>query len=87
MDSFENITNKIFCYELERKKSINSAVVNSKENSVIVIGSEGGFSEKEVELAKLKGFQITTLGRRILRVETASICAITLLLNAIGDLC
>lgn len=87
LDSFENITNKIFCYELERKKSINSAVVNSKENSVIVIGSEGGFSEKEVELAKVKGFQITTLGRRILRVETASICAITLLLNAIGDLC
>ena len=38
----------------------------------VVIGSEGGFSQKEVALAKEKGMICVGLGRRILRTETAS---------------
>jgi 16S rRNA (uracil1498-N3)-methyltransferase len=37
----------------------------------IFIGSEGGFSESEVELAVLYGARIVTLGERILRTQTA----------------
>lgn len=47
----------------------------------IFIGPEGGFSENEVELARLAGFKICSLGKRILRTETAAIAAATLLLS------
>ncbi len=42
----------------------------------IIIGSEGGFSEKEVEALKIAGAEVVTLGKLILRCETAAIAAI-----------
>ncbi|MEN2986659.1 MAG: RsmE family RNA methyltransferase [Thermodesulfovibrionaceae bacterium] len=45
----------------------------------LIIGPEGGFTEKEAEEAKLKGLQIASLGKRVLRAETASIVATALL--------
>lgn len=41
--------------------------------SLVLVGPEGGFSEEEAQLAKEKGFQTISLGKRILRAETASI--------------
>ena len=41
----------------------------------LFIGPEGGFSEEEVSLARENGFQIVSLGKRILRAETAAIAA------------
>ncbi|MBQ8248500.1 MAG: 16S rRNA (uracil(1498)-N(3))-methyltransferase [Clostridia bacterium] len=41
------------------------------ESISVIIGSEGGFSLKEVEAARAAGFDICGLGRRILRCETA----------------
>jgi 16S rRNA (uracil1498-N3)-methyltransferase len=52
----------------------------------LVIGPEGGFTKEEVAIAKEKGFIVTTLGRRILRAETAAISAITLIQFLLGDL-
>ncbi|MBO7187366.1 MAG: 16S rRNA (uracil(1498)-N(3))-methyltransferase [Clostridia bacterium] len=43
----------------------------------ILIGPEGGFEENEIELAKTSGGEIISLGKRILRAETASITAIS----------
>lgn len=40
----------------------------------IFIGPEGGFDEKEVEKARSEGVLPVTLGRRILRTETAAMC-------------
>ena len=46
------------------------------KNIAIMIGAEGGFSEKEIMLLKDNSAQIVSLGNRILRTETASIvCA------------
>ncbi len=45
----------------------------------ILIGPEGGFSNKEVEYAKNNGFILTSLGKRILRSETACFSLISLL--------
>ncbi len=42
----------------------------------ILIGAEGGFSEKEILKAKEKEFKIISLGKRILRTETAAITAV-----------
>ena len=44
----------------------------------ILIGPEGGFEEKEVMLAQEKGARSISLGRRILRTETAAITSIAM---------
>ncbi len=42
----------------------------------ILIGPEGGFAEEEIQYAKDAGIRIITLGRRILRTETAGIAVL-----------
>ena len=44
----------------------------------IFIGPEGGFDEKEIEFAKEKGAKIISLGKRILRTETAAITSVAM---------
>lgn len=50
---------------------------NYPHEIAIFIGSEGGFEEEEVELAKKAGLRTATLGTRILRCETAPLCALS----------
>jgi len=59
----------------------------SKERKKIffVIGPEGGFSQDEVEKAERVGFVAVTLGKRILRAETASLCFLSILQYEWGD--
>lgn len=52
----------------------------------LLIGPEGGFSKQEVNQAKSMGFIPLSLGPRILRAETASICACTLIQHLFGDI-
>lgn len=54
-------------------------------NIILLIGPEGGLSDKEVELAVLNGFLPLNLGKRVLRTETATIAAITALQLYYGD--
>jgi 16S rRNA (uracil1498-N3)-methyltransferase len=53
---------------------------------IIVIGPEGGFSEEEIIAALGKGFQVASLGKRILRAETAAISAVSLVQFLLGDM-
>ena len=46
----------------------------------VFIGPEGGFDEKEIELAKEAGIAPVTLGRRILRTETAGMTVLSILM-------
>ncbi len=52
----------------------------------VIIGSEGGFSDREVSLAKERGAVIVSLGKRILRCETAGFVAIALIGYERGEL-
>src|SRR5579862_8329139 len=52
----------------------------------LIIGPEGGFTEEEVVRARARGAVTVTLGRRILRSETAAIVAATLLFHLNGEL-
>jgi len=52
----------------------------------VLIGPEGGFTKKEVTFAEGKGFIVTSLGKRILKAETAAISAIALVQFLLGDL-
>ena len=55
-----------------------------RDGLAIAIGPEGGFTEREVELALNAGFQSVSLGPRILRIETAAV-AITACVNNLFD--
>jgi 16S rRNA (uracil1498-N3)-methyltransferase len=52
----------------------------------LFIGPEGGFSRDEIQAAESRGMIPVTLGKRILRAETAAITAAALVLSAAGDL-
>ena len=60
-------------------KSIDTLKMVQKKPAVLCIGPEGGFDDKEVEEVKKAGGISVTLGKRILRSETASLAAVTLL--------
>jgi 16S rRNA (uracil1498-N3)-methyltransferase len=52
----------------------------------IFTGPEGGFSEREVEAASRNGFITASLGKRILRAETAAITAVSIVQYVLGDI-
>ena len=52
----------------------------------VLVGSEGGWSDEEIVMARTNGWQIVTLGGRILRAETAAITAMVLMQHQLGDL-
>jgi 16S rRNA (uracil1498-N3)-methyltransferase len=56
------------------------------ENLLALIGSEGGFSDEEIDKARAAGWKIVTLGGRIMRAETAAIAITALLQHRFGDL-
>ncbi len=70
---------KILFYEYASEK-LNNISLKENEKASLIIGSEGGFDEKEVEFAEKEGVLIKSLGKRILRCETAPICALSVLL-------
>lgn len=51
-----------------------------------LIGSEGGWSDEEIDAARARNFYIVTLGGRILRAETAAIAVTVLMQHRFGDL-
>ena len=52
---------------------------------VFMVGPEGGWAEKEEQQAFDAGFQSVTLGKRVLRTETASLAAIAAMQTLWGD--
>lgn len=52
----------------------------------VLIGPEGGFSERECDDAAFAGFEAVTLGPRILRTETAAVAALAIAQGLWGDL-
>ena len=51
-----------------------------------LIGPEGGFSEKEIQMAKENGYRSCSMGPLTLRAETAAIAALTLIQHELGNL-
>jgi 16S rRNA (uracil1498-N3)-methyltransferase len=59
--------------------------LKSAKTITVLIGSEGGWDDSEIVLARTNEVQIITLGGRILRAETAVIAISALLQNHFGD--
>ena len=94
--SFEEVLNlgrdsdlKIVFWEEESKpvsKELSVSNLKPPEKIFILLGPEGGFTLMEVEKAKESGFITAALGPRILRAETATIAACTLVQYLFGDM-
>lgn len=73
-------------YENERATTLRMALDAGKFQTVsLMTGPEGGLEEREVQQATDAGLQVCTLGRRILRCETAPLCALSAVMYASGE--
>ena len=69
----------VFFYELGGE-SVKKILTDDPRSIGIFIGSEGGFDPSEVELAVQNGAKTATLGKRILRAETAPLAAMSIIM-------
>ena len=76
----------ILLYENERATTLKMALEEAPLSTVSILsGPEGGLEEKEVRQAMDCGIRVCTLGRRILRCETAPLCALSAIMYAAGE--
>lgn len=77
MSMKELISNKkdinLICSLNDKTKPLEHYLTNNIEEILFVIGPEGGFAPKEEQFLMENDFESTSLGKRILRVETAAI--------------
>lgn len=73
-------------YENEQATTLKMALSGGSYQTVsLLTGPEGGLEEAEVHEAREAGFQICTLGKRILRCETAPLCALSAVMYDAGE--
>lgn len=82
---------KLIAYECEDRMSLKEALQAAEQAGgikelLLIIGPEGGISPKELELAKAAGAIPVSLGKRILRAETAGLVAMSAIFYETGDL-
>ena len=76
----------ILFYENERATTLRMALEAGEYRTIsLLTGPEGGLEEKEVKQAQDAGLQVCTLGKRILRCETAPLCALSAVMYASGE--
>ena len=73
-------------YENEQAVTLKMALSSGSYASIsLLTGPEGGLEEKEVQQARDAGLQVCTLGKRILRCETAPLCALSAVMYDAGE--
>lgn len=76
----------ILFYENEQSTTLRMALEEGEAKTFsLLTGPEGGLDMKEVEQAEKAGLRICTLGKRILRCETAPLCALSAVMYAVGE--
>ena len=81
----ELLENAVIPYENEEKTGLKEFIKVAKKGSVgIFIGPEGGFDNSEIEMAVKSGITPVTLGKRILRTETAGLVTAAIILYELG---
>lgn len=80
----ENFVNKLFACEFINENSTELKI--EKGSVAIVVGSEGGFSKSEADVAFNKNYKTVSLGNRILRAETACIALTSIVSYLAGEL-
>lgn len=96
LQQIAEVDHAFLLYEKEHERGLRSELTKltqcqgdaPSQSFLIIVGPEGGLSEKEVEEAAAAGAVVVTIGKRILRTETAPIAALCCLLyefNEMGD--
>ena len=76
----------ILFYENERARTLRTALSEREYVSIsLLTGPEGGLEPREVDAAMDAGLQVCTLGSRILRCETAPLCALSAVMYDSGE--
>ncbi len=82
--SAQGYENKLFACEFLGKSE--KDISEMRGSFALVVGSEGGFTEEEFEAGKENGFCGISLGKRILRAETAAIALLSVVQYTTGEL-
>ena len=73
-------------FEHEQALTLKAALAaRSYETVSLLTGPEGGLEDREVDQAREAGLQVCTLGKRILRCETAPLCALSAVMYDAGE--
>lgn len=75
----------LFFYENENQRTLSDALAGEFQTISLMTGPEGGFAPQEAEQAQKVGLEICSLGRRILRCETAPLCALSAVMFQAGE--
>ena len=87
LKDMENNDLNLCPYENERTISIKECLKDVNTNTIgIFVGPEGGFEEDEIEKIQDMDGKVVSLGPRILRTETASVVASSIVLYELSDL-
>lgn len=75
-------------YECEERTSLKKVLMSESDIKSIgfIIGPEGGFSMSEIEKIRTSGVETITLGKRILRTETAGEAVLAMIMYDLGDI-
>lgn len=68
------------CYEAERQRSLSQCLRSDARSIGFLIGPEGGISGKEIGILEAAGIPTVSLGKRILRTETAPLAVLSMIL-------
>lgn len=85
LEALNQYDNVLFLYEKGGSELKEKIKVNGGTTAIIV-GSEGGFSDKEAKALIDSGIEPISLGKRILRAETACVTAVSLVMYEMGEL-
>jgi 16S rRNA (uracil1498-N3)-methyltransferase len=88
LDAGVKCTLPLFMYETGERTPLKEALegAGNFESVSIITGPEGGFEKYEADLAKAAGFRLCSMGPRILRCETAPLCALTAVMYHTGNM-
>lgn len=75
----------VFANECETKSSLRTIDFSAVNKIAIIVGSEGGFSQSEIEKLNIYNVKSVSLGKRILRAETAVIALTSVVMNNLGE--
>lgn len=76
----------LLAWEGPTPNTVRDALRSGPRAVALFIGPEGGYDPDEVDEATARGVLPVTLGRRILRTETAAIAGATVILHELGEL-
>ncbi len=87
LEKMKEFDKAIILYENENDIHLREYIEKNDFNNIALgIGCEGGYSKDEIEKAKQAKIETATLGKRILRAQTAPVCALSCIMFQSGNL-